>query len=75
MKASAHGAERLRKIVNDAVKQDFFLQDFAEEAFVGEQGIARGLKPFLLLGEGGREIADDEDPFAVENQGGGFERR
>jgi hypothetical protein len=74
MKHSVHGTERLREIVDDAVQQNFFLLNFFQEFFVFEQGIARGLKPLLLLSECFREIVNQQDSFPVERAGGGFQR-
>ena len=71
---SVHGAERLGEVVHDAVQQNFFLLNFLQEFFVFEQGIARGLKPLLLLAESFREVLQQQNSFSIERASGGFER-
>ena len=59
---SVHGAERLSEVVHDAVEQNFLLLDFLQQLFVRQQGIARGLKPLLLLRECfGTDFANQQD--------------
>jgi len=75
IETAAHGAQRLRQIMNDAMQQDFFFLNFAQELFVIEHGIARGLQPLRLFREGRRGITDEQNLFSVEAQSGCFERR
>ena len=44
LESSAHGAERLRKIVNDAMEKDFFLLDFAKKLLMHEGRVSRSLE-------------------------------
>ena len=46
---AAHGAERLGKIVNDAVQQDFFFLNFALQFFMLQQGVACTLQDLHLF--------------------------
>src|SRR5271156_6849789 len=74
IKAAAHGAKRLGKIVDDAMQQNFFLLNFAEKLFVDQKGIARGLEPLLLLREVGGQVSQDQDFLAIKRECEGFER-
>ena len=59
--------------MDDAVEQDFFFLNFAEEALVLEKGIAGGLKQLLPFGIGARKIANEEHVFAVDMERSRFE--
>ncbi len=59
--------------MDDAVEQDFFFLNFAEEAFVFEKGIAGGLIKFLAFGIRACKIANEEHVFAVDMERGCFE--
>src|SRR5580658_6485406 len=72
IEAAAHGRERLREIVNNAVQQNFLLLSFANQALVGEQGIAGGLKKLLLLGKRAGKIANQQDLLACQPERGGL---
>ena len=59
VEAAAHGVERLRKIVDDAVQKNFFFLDFANQPFVLEERIPSGLIQLLALGVGVGKIPHD----------------
>src|SRR6202041_4161405 len=74
IEASSDGGERLGKVVNDAMQQDFLFLNFAKKLLVSQQGIAGGLEPLLLFGKMRGEILQNQNLFVIERQSESFER-